>query len=195
MNEFHYTIDTFAGSDLFNQFIARHGDSIEGMGHWKVEVWRPDVDGVLQYLRTEEFHNGITGVGLNYLLGSGFHADTQLTTWYALLISATSFTALNSADTMSSHTGWVESIAYSESARVTWTCGSPSAGSITNSSQMVFTINADGTNLKGMGMTSVSTKSGTTGTLWATGLFASEQDMNNADVLKITYTVTLTATG
>ncbi len=195
MSEFHFTIDANPGSNLFNTFIQQHGNSVEGEGHWKAEIWRKQPDGSLKYSHTKEFHNGITGTGLAYLLGSGFHADTQITTWYALLISVTSFSALNSADTMASHTGWIEAIAYSESVRQTWTCGSPSGGSITNATQMIFTINADGTNLKGLGLTSVSTKSGTTGTLWATGLFGAEQDMNNGDVLKVTYSITLTPTG
>jgi hypothetical protein len=162
-------------------------------GHFHIEHYRPNEFGELELLRILEIDNGITTVGLNYLLGSGFHDDTQFTTWYLFPINNTSYSALSSADTMASHAGWIESTAYAESPRPSWGPGESSGGSILNTTPVVMTINADTTALVGMGVCSDSTKSGTVGTLWATGLFGSVQNMNSGDVLKITYTVTLTA--
>jgi hypothetical protein len=53
---------------------------------------------------------------------------------------------------------------------------------------MTFTINASAT-LYGLFISSVSTKSGTTGTLWATAAFTSTKAVSSGDTLKITYTV------
>lgn len=136
-----------------------------------------------------KFPNGITNEGLNTLLNVFFVADTQLTTWYIGLISATSYSALAAGDTMASHGGWTEAIAYSGSTRPQWTAGTSSSKSTTNSSTVDFAINADGTVLKGVFITSNSSKSGTSGKLWSTGLFGSDQTLNNGDTLKINYTV------
>jgi len=185
----NYIINVGAG---FDQFIE---SDLFGIGWFHVDHFRPDSEGNLKYLQTLNFHNGITAVGLNYLLGCGFHNDTQHPLWYLFPISNVGYSALSSADTMASHGGWAESAAYSEANRPQWTCGTPSAGSITNSTQVIMTINADGTALVGLGVASSATKSETTSLLWSTGLFGSVQNMNNGDVLKITYTPTLTATG
>lgn len=135
------------------------------------------------------FPNGITNDGLNKLLNVMFVATTQLTTWYVGLISSTSYSALAAGDTMASHSGWTESVAYSGSTRPQWTAGTSTSKSTTNSSTVDFAINADGTVIKGIFITSDNTKSGTSGTLWSTGLFTGDQTLANGDTLKITYTV------
>jgi len=156
-------------------------------GFFEVEIWRKDK------CIGHEFFNGITNEGLNNLLGVGFHGDTQQTTWYALLISVTSYSALSASDTMASHTGWTESVAYSESVRQTWTCGSPSSKSITNATEMTFTISVDGTVIKGIAICSDNTKSGNTGKLWSTGLFTTgDQTLLSGDLLKVKYTASVT---
>lgn len=144
-------------------------------------------DGKLK--RKGTFPNGITNDGLNKLLNVMFVAATQLTAWYAGLISNTSYSALAAGDTMSSHAGWTESVAYSGSTRPQWTAGTSTSKSTTNSSTVDFAINADGTVIKGIFITSDNTKSGTSGTLWSTGLFTGDQTLANGDTLKITYTV------
>ena len=136
----------------------------------------------------EQFYNGIVTAGKNSLLGVSFHADTQITAWYMGLIDNAGFSALSAADTMSSHAGWSESTAYSESVRQTWTAGAASSGSITNSSAVVFSINGTAT-LYGAFVTSGSAKSGTTGTLWSTGAFSTTKSVINGDSVRLTYTV------
>lgn len=160
-------------------------DHFTPKGRFHAEAFNKNGD----LLWKDEFPNGITNEGLNTLLNVMFVADTQLTAWYIGLISVTSFSALAAGDTMSSHAGWTEAVAYSGSTRPQWTAGTSTSKSTTNSSTVDFAINADGTVLKGIFISSNSTKSGTTGKLWSTGLFSSDQTLNNGDTLKITYTV------
>lgn len=155
----------------------------KGTFHWEVI----GKDGKTK--RKGTFPNGIVNDGLNKLLNVMFVSATQITGWYVGLISNTSYSALAAGDTMGSHSGWTESVAYSGSTRPQWTAGTSSAKSTTNSSTVDFAINADGTVIKGIFITSDNTKSGTTGTLWSTGLFGGDQTLANGDTLKITYTV------
>lgn len=156
-------------------------------GRFKVEAF--DREGNLKW--SEEFPNGNTTVGLTYLLNAGLHATTQSTAWYIGLIDNTSFTALSAADTMASHAGWIELQDYDEAARVAWAENLASGGAITNTTTSDFTINAT-VDIKGIFVVDVSTKGGTTGTLYATGAFGSLQSLVATNVLKITYTSTLT---
>lgn len=136
----------------------------------------------------EEFHNGITTAGKNSLLDVYFRAQTQITAWYLGLIDNAGFSALSAADTMSSHAGWTESTAYSDSTRQQWVQSAASSGSITNGTAATFNINGTAT-LYGTFVTSVSTKGGTTGTLWSTAAFSSTKAVINGDQVKLTYTV------
>lgn len=138
-----------------------------------------------------EFKNAATTEGRNLMLNAMFHGTSPITTWYIGLIDNGSFSALDEADTMASHSGWIEDEDYSEANRVTWTEGSASASSITNGTTCDFNIDTNGS-LQGAFLTSNDTKGGTSGTLWATGLFGSPPlTVTNGDVLRLTYTVTL----
>lgn len=137
---------------------------------------------------TYEFNNAIVNVGKLKLLDVFFRNQTQIANWYFGLINNSGFTALNVADTMGSHSGWTEWTSYDESARVEWVTGAASGNSITNPSVAQITINAAG-NLYGIFLTSNSTKSGTTGTLWTEAAFGSVVPVSIGDVLKLTYTV------
>lgn len=136
-----------------------------------------------------ETKNGIVDVGINSLLDVGFRNQTQIATWYAGIIDNASFSALAAADTMSSHAGWLEFTDYTEAVRQTWSMDAAASRAISNSTTpMTFSINDTGT-IKGIFVTSVDTKSGTTGTLWATALFASNVAVSSGDILKVTYTI------
>lgn len=158
-------------------------DFLNPKGKFTVEHIR---DG--KVIGTHEFPNGITNGGKDSLLNVYFHAATQITTWYLGLVDNASFSAFAAADTMSSHAGWVESTAYSEAVRQTWSMGASSGQSVTNGTAATFTMNATAT-IKGIFVPSDSTKGGTTGTLWSTAAFASTVSVNNGDLLKVTYTV------
>lgn len=153
-------------------------------GRFRIEHY--DKEGKLK--ATYRVPNGIVDVGLNKILEDMFNGGSQSTTWYIGLVNNSGFTAFANADTMSSHAGWTESTAYTETARPEWTAGTASSRSITNSSTVDFSINATVT-LKGIFIVDNSTKGGTTGTLWSTAAFASNVSAANGDTLKITYTV------
>ena len=137
---------------------------------------------------THEFANGVTNEGLNKLLDVMFHATTQIDPWYFGLINNSGYTGLSAGDTMSSHAGWAESTDYDEATRVAFTEAAAASQSIASSAASVFTMNATVT-IKGIFVTSVNTKGGTTGTLWATALNTSDISCVAADVLQFSYTV------
>lgn len=134
--------------------------------------------------------NDITNVGKNYIFNVMFNGGTQIAnnSWFIGLISLTSYSALAAADTMSSHAGWTEFTSYSQANRVAWGSQTATSQSTANTSAATFDINGSGT-VKGIFVTSNSTISGTTGTLWATALFGADVPVTNGDQLKITYTV------
>ncbi len=154
-------------------------------GRWTVQCHR---EGKLIW--EDVIENIVVNAGLNHALDVTLSAGTQITTWYLGLISPSPSVA--AADTMSSHGGWTEVTAYSEATRRTWTEAGPSSQSISNSaSPAVFTVNADGTDIGGCFLTSVNTKGGSTGTLYAAGAFsAGNKSLDNLDTLTVTATFT-----
>lgn len=156
----------------------------------KIEHYKRDDAGLLKLHDVYSLENDITNEGKNLILEVMFKDGTQIasSSWFIGLISNSGYSALAAGDTMASHSGWTEFTAYSQSTRVAWGPGTPASQSITNASPATFDINGSGT-LKGIFVTSNSTKSGTTGKLWATGLFAADVPVSNGDQMKITYTV------
>lgn len=153
-----------------------------------------DADGNLKW--EDSIQNLVVNVGKANILSVYLGAGTQTTTWYMGLVDNTGYTAYNAADTMSSHAGWSESVAYSNSTRPTVTFGTATAsgggagsagtGSIV-STAVTFTINASATIL-GAFLTTGSDKSDTTGTLYSAGSFASSRAVISGDSLLVTYT-------
>ncbi len=139
-------------------------------------------------INIHEEYNDIVNEGYDAILDIMFHNDTQISTWYIGLIDNAGFSALAAADTMASHAGWVELSEFDETLRPEWDEDAASGQSITNSSAVVFNMNATKT-VKGILITSNNTIDGHTGTLWATGLLSSAQAVENGDQLRITYTV------
>jgi hypothetical protein len=135
-----------------------------------------------------EVPNGIVDVGLNHILETEFNGGTPVTSWYIGLVNNAGWSAFANADTMGSHAGWVESDDYAEATRPEWTAGTAASRAITNASTVDFSMDATVT-LKGIFITSVATKLGTTGVLWSTAAFASTVAATNGDTLKVTYTV------
>lgn len=156
---------------------------MKAKGSFKLEHWR---DGKL--LAVDEFPNGIVDAGMNKLLDVFFRNQTQIATWYIGLVDNASFSVFADADTMGSHGGWIENNDYDESVRQTWTTIAAAARAITNTSVATFTMNATKT-IHGIFLTSSSTKTGTTGTLWSTAAFTANRNVVDNDLIKITYTV------
>lgn len=132
----------------------------------------------------------ITTQGLNHLLDVALDGGTQVATWYVGLIRDDNYSALAAADTMSSHAGWEEGSEYAETVRQTWTEAAAASGVTATTTEATFTISADQT-FKGFFLASVSTKSGTTGTLLLTCLFAGgDRAMVAGQQLKISLSIT-----
>jgi hypothetical protein len=159
---------------------------IKPRGRFQIE--HRDKNGKL--LGKYDIPNGITNGGKDDLLDVYFSdgSQTAAANWYIGLIDNSGYTGVAAADTMSSHSGWNEFTSYSEANRVAWGPGAPSSQSITNASPATFNINGSGT-VKGVFVVNNNTKSGSTGTLWATALFSADVPVSNGDQLKVTYTV------
>lgn len=142
------------------------------------------------------YNNLVTDVGARFLLDNGLAGSAYTAAFYLGLISSTSYTAVNAADTMSSHSGWLEAGSantpvYSESARRTAAWSAAATRSKALSAGLVFTFTGSGT-VKGSFLTTVATKDGTTGTLYSAGLFSGgDQPVVNTNTLTVSYTASL----
>jgi hypothetical protein len=152
---------------------------------YHAECVRPD--GTIRW--ADDFHNTVATVGLNDSLDKHFKASSYTAAWYVGLTAGTP--TFDAADTMGSHGGWTEVVAYSESVRQTLTLGSVSAGSVNNSaSKAVFSINNTAT-VGGAFLATDSSKSGTSGILYGGGAFSGgNRSVISGDTLNVTVTLT-----
>lgn len=135
----------------------------------------------------DTFTNGITLSGVNDMFDKYFLNGTTAAAWYFGLIDNAGFTAAaDETDTMSSHSGWTETTAYDEATRVAWAPDNAASQIISNSTLPVVTMNA-ATVVKGLFMTTDSTKGGTTGILFNTGFPAFSQTVQPGQELKLFY--------
>lgn len=162
-------------------------------GHFHLEQWR---DGKL--IATRDVHNDVTTQGMNYLLDCGFGGNSisQLANWYIGLINNSPTPTLLAADTLASHTGWVELVPGTDYTgdRQAWTIGAAASGVKVSSSVTSFSILTTKT-VYGILMASAAT--GTSGTLWSTAQFVDGSNnpapmaFVNGDTLKVSYSYAL----
>ena len=170
------------------------GEEAQATGVYSV-VCR-DKDGNVKW--QAESKNLVVNAGLQYMAGSALTAVTQITTWYLGLYGSGATNSPAAGDTMASHAGWTEVVAYSNANRVTATFvtatnNNPSV--VTNTaSPAVFNINGTAV-VGGAFLTSSNTKGGTTGTLFSAADFGTPGDRSvvNGDTLSVTYTFSLAA--
>jgi hypothetical protein len=170
-----------AGLEARNMTAA----GVKTRGDWAVRLVR---GGEVQW--TEIIKNTTTTSAHDYALDVCLKNGTSETAWYVGLIQTGATIA--SADTMASHAGWGEFIAYTGATRPTWTAGSISAGSVDNSaSKASFGINA-ATAVGGAFLVAQNTKSGITGSLYALGAFTGgdRTGLQSDDTLEVTATFT-----
>ncbi len=157
----------------------------------RFEVECRDKDGNLKW--KTHANNGVADAGINKLLDIMFGATAKFATWYMGLVDSGSYSGLAAGDTEASHAGWTENTSYTVTAgstqRGTWTPASAAGKSVSNTSAVAFTMTAGGT-VKGFFLCSDQLKATNTGTLWASALFASgDQVVNIGDILNVTYTI------
>jgi hypothetical protein len=168
------------------------GEAAQATGVYHIECH--DKDGNLKWQADSK--NLVVNAGLAYMAGTALTSVAQITSWYLGLYGAGASNTPAAGDTMSSHAGWTEVVAYSNSTRVaatfaTATTANPSV--VTNSaSPAAFNINGT-TTVGGAFLTSGSAKSGTTGTLFSAADFGSPGDRSvvSGDTLSVTYTFSL----
>jgi len=168
------------------------GEEAKATGLFEIKCH--DKDGNLKW--EAQSKNLVVNVGLQYMAGSALTSVTQITTWYLGLYGAGASNTPAAADTMSSHAGWTEVVAYSNATRVattfvTATAANPSV--VTNTaSPATFNINGT-TTVGGAFLTSGSAKGGTAGTLFSAADFGSPGDRSvvSSDTLSVTYTFSL----
>lgn len=189
------TIEKLTTTDQFSSGLVantKSGEDATATGVYHIEC--RDKDGNLKW--EADSKNLVVNVGLQYMAGTALTSVAQITTWYIGLYGAGASNTPAATDTMSSHIGWTEVVPYSNATRVaatfvTATTANPSV--VTNSaSPASFSINATAT-VGGAFLTSNSTKSGTTGTLFSAADFSSPGDRSvvSGDVLSVTYTFSL----
>lgn len=154
--------------------------------HYKFECF--DSAGALKW--SEDISNLVTTAGLNDILTQYFKGSAYTAGWFVGLVDNASFSAFAAADTPASHAGWIESVAYSNATRPALTLGTVAAGSVDNSaSKAVFNVNATAT-INGAFISTLNTKSGTTGTMYGEASFAGTRSVINGDTLNVTVTLT-----
>lgn len=190
-------IDKSRSTDAVGSTVVQGGGvgaAIKGGGVFSIKCY--DAAGNLKW--EDSTPNLVVNVGLKdmndkYFSGSGYSA-----TWYIGLYGAASTNNPAAGDTMSSHAGWTEVTAYSQSTRPAATFGSATTADpsvISNSaSPASYSINSS-TTVGGAFLVSNSTKSGTSGVLFSAGDFSSPGDraVVSGDTLTVTYTFSLDA--
>lgn len=170
-------------------------DKLQAIGIYKARLLRNG-----EVVWEEEYPNTVVTVGKNLLLdqalaGSGY----TVTGPYLGLISSTSYTAIAAADTMASHSGWLEAggsnaPTYSGSRKTaSWAAASGGAKALASTADFTFT--GAGT-VKGsfmvLGSGASATVDNTGGTLLSAGLFTTgDKAVSSSDVLQVSYSLSL----
>jgi hypothetical protein len=156
-----------------------------------------DVDG--NELWEAKFPNLLTVLGKNFLLDSALAGSAYTAAEYMGLISATSYSALSSADTMASHAGWLEAGSANtptySGTRQTCVWSAASGGVKSLSAGLTFTFTGSGT-VEGAfivgGSGAVATIASSAGILYAEGTLGTAQPVISTNTLTLSYSTTLT---
>ena len=136
--------------------------------------------------------NIVTNVGMNYLLGA-LTGSAAISLWYVAPFSG-NITPVVTQTTADFPTVCTEATAYTSATRPAWAYDPVASQAIANDAvRSSFTINGSVT-IWGAAIISVSTKSATTGSLFAYSKFGASRALVLDDVLTIKYTVSATST-
>ena len=190
--------DIAKSNDVVGSTVVANGgaqDALSAKGYYTVVCH--DKDGNLKWEARSD--NLVVNVGLQDMNAKYFTGSAYTAAFYLGLYGAAASNNPAAGDTMSSHAGWTEVTAYSQSTRPACSFGTPTTANpsvATNSgSPATFSINGT-TTVGGAFLTTNNTKGGTTGTLFSAADFQSPGDRSvvNGDTLTVTYTFSLTAT-
>lgn len=181
---------------------AVEDESVGIAGHYHMEC--RDKDGNLKW--EESFPNLVNSIGKELLLDTLLKgvSYTVVGPFLGLINSSPTFLA---ADTMTSHAGWTEFIAYTVGGSAvrgtavfaSATSAGLSPANITSSlaTAITYTITGAGGTVAGCflvtGAGAVSTQSSTAGTLYSAGAFAVPKVTTVGDTVAVTYTTTATS--
>ena len=181
--------------------VGAESVGIEGVYH----VICRDVDGNIKW--QDEFPNLVNAVGKELMLDTLLSGTSYTTVGPFLgLISGASPT-FAAADTMTSHAGWTEFIAYTVGGSAVRGTASFSAASSTGTtptnvttktaSAITYTITGGGGTVGGCflvtGSGASSTQSNTSGTLYSAGAFSTAKVTTAGDTVSVTYSTTATS--
>lgn len=194
--------DVAKSNDVVGGTVVSNGgaqDALSAKGCYTV-VCR-DKDGNFKWEAKSD--NLVVNVGLQDMNTKYFTGSSYTAAFYLGLYGAASSNNPAASDTMSSHAGWTEVTAYSQSTRPACSFGTATTANPSVTSNAVayggtpatFSINGT-TTVGGAFLTTNNTKGGTTGTLFSAADFQSPGDRSvvNGDTLTVTYTFSLTAT-
>lgn len=187
-----------AGSDANSSALlaALIAEQMNAKGVFVAECY--DKDGNLKW--RDEFRNTVMTVGKNEILdkalaGSGYTVVGP----YMGLISSASFSAISAADTMASHSGWLEAGNANAppytGTRKTAVWSAASAGAKALSAALSFAITGTGT-IKGcfmvFGSAATNVVDATVGILLSAGLFSGgDRAVINGDTVNVSYSLSL----
>lgn len=189
--------DAIAIADTFGAELNAGNVSEEAMrvmGHFDLECH----DSLGITLWEASFDNLVTTVGKNAMEQIALANSGTAGNAFMGLISSTSFSAVNAADTMASHAGWLEAgnanTPHYSGSRATMTFGSASAGVIISTGN-AFVFTGSGTVQGGFidfSTGATGTIDNTAGVLFSAGTLASAQPVISTNTLTMSYTLTLT---
>ena len=191
-------IENSSVKDSVAATVVQSGGSHETAGaKGRFEVICRDSEGNIKW--TETIDNLVVNVGLQDMNTKYFTGSSYTAAWYLGLYGSGSTNNPAASDTMSSHAGWTEVTAYSQSTRPACSFGTASTANpsvISNSGSPATFSMSGSTTVGGAFLTSNNTKGGTTGTLFSASDFTSPGDRTvvSGDTLTVTYTFSLTAT-
>jgi len=126
---------------------TKTGEDAKATGLFEIKCH--DKDGNLKWEAKSK--NLVVNVGLAYMAGTALTSVAQITTWYLGLYGAASSNNPAAADTMSSHAGWTEVVAYSNVTRVaaTFVTATTANPSVVTNTASPATFNINGTTTVG----------------------------------------------
>lgn len=189
--------DNIGASDAIGAVCsAAPGDTAGIKGHFYMECH--DSEGNL--LWENDFDNLITTLGKNFLLDTTLGGSSYTVVGpFMGLISSASFSAVAAADTMASHSGWLECNATNApnytGNRQTPAFGAASAGVKAMSAGLAYVMSNSGT-IQGAfmvtGSGAVNTNTSTAGTLFNAGTLATAQPVISGNTVTVSWSGTLT---